>query len=190
MKLYHFKRQHFQGKILYPLNQLQSEFPDSHAEEIKKYEGRELLLQATIPHFNCLWNDVLHFCPIPMSEVMQAVFAAHEELGLDVTEYKKLFIDREYFVFSADNLDEENLLVFLNNREKRQRTNFLDVLDLFHRYQNGSQFIQYDIPLLHRHYLKTTLQQGERPLLFMHLPHVLYKGPVDVSLAKVEKLRV
>lgn len=190
MNLYHFKRQSFQGQTLYPLNQLQSIFPDAYAEEIKKYQGRELLMQATVPHFNCLWNDVLHFCPIPMNEVIQAVFDAHTELGLDMVEYKKRFMGREYFAFSAQDLKEDNLLVFLNNRKMPAGTNFTGVEDLFHSYSTGRKFIQQTIPSLHRGYLKNCLEKGERPLLFMHLPHVLYKGTVDVSLAKVEKLKL
>lgn len=190
MNLYHFKRQSFQGKTLYPLNQLHSVFPDSHAEEIKKYEGRELLMQANVPHFNCLWNDVLHFCPIPMNEVIQAVFDAHKELGLDVAEYKKRFIGREYFVLSADDLEKENLLIFINNRVKPTRTSFAGVEDLFLPYKDGQKLIRKVIPELHQEYLKTQLKQGELPLLFMHLPHVLYKGTIDISLAKVAKLKV
>ncbi len=64
MFIYHFKRKNMSGNELIPLNRQKEKWPEMHKEHVKKYEGREKLLEKKIPILNCLWNDVLHFSPI------------------------------------------------------------------------------------------------------------------------------
>jgi hypothetical protein len=52
------------GDLLIPLNTLKATHPEAYSEHVKKYKGREELLQKNIPILNCLWNDVLHISPI------------------------------------------------------------------------------------------------------------------------------
>jgi hypothetical protein len=58
---YHILKDNFTGDIIYPLNQLKDIYPDHYTREIKKYEGREKLMDVRNPILNCLWNDVVQF---------------------------------------------------------------------------------------------------------------------------------
>lgn len=62
--VYHFKPTKLFGTRLFPLNELNLVNPQAYENEIKKYSGREHLLQKKIPILDCLWNDVLHLSPI------------------------------------------------------------------------------------------------------------------------------
>jgi hypothetical protein len=43
---------------------LKAHLPEVYVAQIKKYEGRERLLEKKIPVLDCLWNDVLHLSPL------------------------------------------------------------------------------------------------------------------------------
>lgn len=58
---YHILKDSLVGDSIYSLNALKSLYPDIYELEIKKYEGREKLLDAYNPILNCLWNDVVQF---------------------------------------------------------------------------------------------------------------------------------
>jgi hypothetical protein len=76
--VYHWKVPDFRGSVLYPLNQLKSVYPDLYLEGKQKYSGREITTSCRIPPLgNCLWNDVLHLCPVHP----RLVKAALEEAG-------------------------------------------------------------------------------------------------------------
>ena len=57
--LYHRVPANMQGDFLSPLNQLKDIYPEAYAEAVKKYEGREFLMNVGIPTLDCLWNDFL-----------------------------------------------------------------------------------------------------------------------------------
>lgn len=62
--LYHFLPEDMEGDVLYPLNRLREIAPNSYSQQVKKYTGREELMELRIPHLNVLWNDVLHLSPM------------------------------------------------------------------------------------------------------------------------------
>ena len=59
VNIYHVKRPDFSGTRLYPLNRLKDRLPGIYESAVKKYEGREWLMNVAIPTLGCLWNDVL-----------------------------------------------------------------------------------------------------------------------------------
>ncbi|MES2965058.1 MAG: hypothetical protein V4760_14325 [Bdellovibrionota bacterium] len=68
--LYHFKPIGMVGDVLIPLNELKATLPEVYSEQVKKYEGREKLLEKKIPILDCLWNDVLHFSPVNPQKII------------------------------------------------------------------------------------------------------------------------
>ena len=62
--VYHFKQKGMTGNTLIPLNEMKAEIPHVYEEQVKKYKGREFMLENRIPILDCFWNDVLHMSPI------------------------------------------------------------------------------------------------------------------------------
>lgn len=88
---FHILKDSFVGNTLYPLNDLKSLFPEIYFKELKKYEGREKLLEANNPVLNCLWNDVVQFSCLDPRVTMDAVKA-----------YNQAYIGRKFKVFVLD----------------------------------------------------------------------------------------
>lgn len=47
--VYHRVPENLRGTVLYPLNMLKDVFPDIYTETVRKYEGREHVLETRIP---------------------------------------------------------------------------------------------------------------------------------------------
>lgn len=65
--LYHILPQDMVGNHLVPLNHIKEIHPQIYEKELAKYDdhpGRQKLPKTNIPKLNCLWNDVVQFCPI------------------------------------------------------------------------------------------------------------------------------
>jgi hypothetical protein len=78
--VYHLVPKQVHGNRLYPLNRLREVAPAIAARALQKYEGREALLKRVVPPLNCLWNDVLMFCPVHPRHIMETF----REEGYDV----------------------------------------------------------------------------------------------------------
>lgn len=153
-----------EGDILYPLNELKEIYPKIYEKKVTKYQGREHLLDEVIPILNCKWNDVLHFSPVHPKEI-QRVFKEinHEFHG------KFLEIDPKLL-----NPDKTVLYLYftdgpgLNPKEIiRFNPNELD------KYSE----LRYET----KKYYREKYLTNERPLLFYKIPHILFKGSIDIK---------
>ncbi|MES2216529.1 MAG: hypothetical protein V4481_04520 [Patescibacteria group bacterium] len=167
--IYHRVVDNMQGKILYPLNVLKDKYPDQYAEHVKKYQGREQVLKIQIPILNCLWNDVLHFTAVPP----ETLFANLKSTGFEVEKW----LWKKWYKIPADLLESSNTIVCLYERDLRIVPDATD----FYSYDPNKIEEYRKVPQVTLDYYKEKFDAGERPLLFHHIPHILYKGAIDVT---------
>jgi hypothetical protein len=163
--LYHAVPDPLVGSVLYPLNELEQRAPEAWRRAHAKYDWRPEVLQVRIPPLDCLWNDVLHFSPVPPVKIVAALEAA----GLEP-------LRRRFFVVDAAELEPARTVIFRNARER-----VADRID-------DEQWLPFDpalLPELSRlteptiGYYRECASSGTRPLLYGYLPHVLYRGSLE-----------
>lgn len=164
-----------QGNILYPLNQLKSIFPEIYKKEVEKYNGREEILKLKIPKLNCQWNDVLHFTTVNPSEIKKTL----EQIGFEPPR-------RKWYKINPNSLEKDKTTIYLY---KYNRNN--------ENYMTEKDFIEYSPSKLKRYskiskrtldYYKEMLAQDKKPLLFVYVPHILYKANTNIS--KLETITI
>lgn len=165
--LYHFIPDDMQGDILFPLNTLKVKYPQVWAKEVSKYENREDVMQQHIPILDCLWNDVLHLSPVHPALIKKAIFEAGG---------RKSF-NWDCFEIDPHLLNPQNTIVYLYK--------FKNFMGTF----NEDNFVPYDpdtiaqysvVPQETKDYFKEMLFQGKGPLPFYRVPHILFKGELNV----------
>jgi len=166
--LYHRVPKNLTGNILYPLNVLKEKYPDIYQEHVKKYVGREHLLQEKIPPLHCLWNDVLHFSPVNPAEIKKALIKAGAK-----SDAVRLFYQIDSTIF-----DPKNTVTYLY-----PPTNKINQV-------NKKTFIPYNpddlekfsnLPKATKEYYKQMIMKGEQPLLYHYVTHILHKGELDTT---------
>ena len=166
VSLYHVRPDPLLGSALYPLNELRERHPEAFARARAKYEGREQVLEMRVPLLDCLWNDVLHLSPVHPAELVEALEAA----GVTADRRRFLAID-------AAELEPTLTVLFRNSTDRE------------HRFDEG-QWTWFDaaavgglarLPQATRDYYGECARAGTRPFLFGYVPHVLYRGSLDVK---------
>lgn len=172
--LYHIVRKDLFGKTLYPLNQLKNVNPDLYIEHNSKYANRKHITELYIPQLQCYWGDVIHLSAVHPNTVIQKL---HEAGSTKQYSYP-------YFEIDPHQLDPSSTVVYPNN--PRENPNQLTEKD----------FVPYDpedirkwayIPEETFEYYKSQIMANKDPLLFLFVPHILYKGTIDVSGLTLQK---
>lgn len=164
--LYHRVPDNMVGTILYPLNILKEKNPEIYTEHVKKYEGREELLQSTIPPLNCLWNDVLHFAAVSPQELKSNLVKADTDLPPSA-----------WYKIPVSMLEGDKTIVFKYRRD-------ISLTPDFREYENfdPANINTYKIvPEETIEYYKRKKEEGVRPLLFHQVPQILFKGTIDIK---------
>ena len=165
--LYHMVPADMQGTVLHPLNSLKDINPELYLSKAGKYDDRKHIMEQFIPTLECAWNDVLHFSALNPQELKQALV----EAGMEPKEMKFYQIDPSL-------LDPKQTTIYLyqekENEDKMNPDNFSD-------YDPEKLSAHSVLPQLTRDYYKEKFGKGERPLLFVGVPHILHKGSIDVS---------
>jgi hypothetical protein len=171
LPLFHAVPNKMIGTVLYPLNGLEHFDHETWLREREKYAGREQVLELCVPPLDCLWNDVLHLSPVHPADIISALGDA----GLEP-------LRRRFFEIDASDLDSTRTVVFVN-----RRADAADALD-------GSQWKPFRAEALgklsifneaSRRYYRECARDGRRPLLWGHLPHVLYRGTLDTRALRI-----
>ena len=163
MKVYHIVPPKVAGTTLYPLNELAKHHQEHYEKQMTKYRGREGLLQRKILPLDCLWNDVLHFTAIPPNSVRTAL----EVLGFPYPE-KFYAVDP-----AAAGFSKENSVIFIPPTDCRPFE--ISRLPMCQAYPSETLA-----------YFQKMRDEGKRPLLYAHVPHILFKGTLDISAPYVE----
>ena len=158
---YHLVPPNLRGAVLYPLNRLKVIYPDIAATHLTKYQGRLHLLEKLIPPLHCLWNDVLMLSPVHPA----ALKAALEEAGHVRPARKWLAIDAALF-------RRDNTAIYVpGTRPAEERI-------LPFEPQCLAQYAQ--VPEAQKQFYRQ-VEPGKPLLLFGGIPHILYKGSIDVE---------
>ena len=166
--LYHSVPRNLNGNILYPLNVLKQKHPDIYEQQVSKYAGREQLLKHRIPILDCLWNDVLHFSAVNPKEIKQALIEAGGNPDIIMRYYQvdpKLIPPKNAIVYLYAHTDIE---------DKLNETNFVSY--------NPDEAAKYSsMPQATKDYYREMIDNGGRPLLYHRIPHILYKGTLEIT---------
>jgi len=165
--LYHLVPKDQSGTLLYPLNQLRDVEPDLYTLKKRKYFDREHIMERSVPILDCLWNDVLHLSPIPPDELKEALVTA------GMAEQTMSF-----YQIDPASLDLDKTVIYLH-----LTTDGVTPPDV-------NEFIPYDIDRLQdlapipeatKNYYSEQYSSGHKPLRFLGIPHILYKGTIDTT---------
>lgn len=164
--LYHAVAEQFTGDTIYPLNQLKKKYPELYGDQVRKYEGREYLMQYHLPRLNCLWNDVVHLCAVHPKIIYQQL----QDAGFFPTPWSCFEID-------PLELNLKNLLVYWYRKEylvEAQKNDF----ELF-QVSQMRQLARF--PEETFAYYQNCWQKKNSPLYYHHLPHLFYKGTISIK---------
>ncbi len=170
---YHGIPEEMKGSELIPLSKMLEVDADLRTKYLEKYKGREEILQRTIPLLDCLWNDVVQLLPLHPKQL----FSRQQELGI-VTEIP----DYKYFQIDASKLDPAKTVVYFKTAPGEEGVTVKWLSDV------NLDDIQ-DIPPATENYYKSMVDTGEPVFNYQFVPHIIYKGTIDVSAAKIISLR-
>ncbi|MDI9325261.1 MAG: hypothetical protein QM526_00525 [Alphaproteobacteria bacterium] len=165
--LYHRVPENMVGTHLFPLNSMRESHPDIFSLHVEKYKGREQNMEDVIPTLKCKWNDVIHFSPINPIEIKQALVDAGFVWNI-----------MSFYQIDPYVLDPEKTTIYLYNHK-----NIDDDLDIkyFSNYNPNEIVCIQKLPERTKKYYKETYKKNEKTLVNAWVPHILYKGSIDVS---------
>lgn len=168
--VYHVRQPNFVGDRLYPLNNLKAKLPAIYENAVKKYTGREWLLEAKLPTLDCLWNDVLHFSLMHPSVIYKHLL----DVGIDYSKRELL-----WFEVPLEHTLQHPCALYRNTRKDRSsrqypESEFEPVTEERVRELSG-------MPERNLEYYRECVAQKTYPLMWAFAPHVLVKGEFDVS---------
>jgi hypothetical protein len=157
------------GTILYPLNELRDFDVNLYELHAQKYSGREHLMQERIPTLqNCLWNDVLFLTAVHPVDFRKAF------------ESKGFVRERPFraFEFEVGELNHTRMTVITHMQINQPAMYEPFEMVRLHEYAR--------IPQETLDYWQERNEKGDtRPFLYLHIPHILYQGTLDISTASV-----
>ncbi|NJL56096.1 hypothetical protein HC928_13625 [bacterium] len=172
--IYHAVPKNLSGKVLYPLNQLKTYFPGVYTIHAQKYMGREHLMQRQVFPLNCLWNDVLHCFPVHPAQIRYGFIHA----GFD-------WHPRLWFIIhpTSVGISKENTVIFLRTLlkvpEQLDDFNFSSTKFVSFSEEQLSRIVK--LPTATLEYWKFAKAAGEAPFLFNFVPHILYRGTIEIQ---------
>jgi|TARA_Y100000034_G_scaffold55831_1_gene68378 hypothetical protein len=167
--LYHKVPEDMKGNFLMPLNSLKKKYPSIYNEKVKKYEGRETLLNLKFPILNCLWNDVIHLTAVNPEKLKKALIKA----GSPKRKKSKWFkIDPRILNKSITIVN----LYKIRNLFNEKNYIFFQIRDLDKYNKIGSKT---------KAYFREEFSMGRKPMVFHFIPHILYKGKINIKDCEV-----
>ena len=170
---YHGIPEEMKGNSLIPLNEMMSVDPELRAKYLEKYKGREEILERKLPLLDCLWNDVVQLLPLHPRQL----FELQKELGL-ITEIP----DYKYYQIDTSTLNPSQTVVYFKTAPGEENVTVKWLEDVNLEELQG-------IPQATRKYYESMVGTGEPVFNYQFVPHVVYRGTVDVSSAQVIHLR-
>jgi len=171
--IYHIVPKNMVGTRLIPLNRMRESNLEIYLKESAKYRGREKLMERYIPKADCLWNDVLHFSSVSP----EIIFSRFENLGFGK------FDGLKWFEVPISQV--EGLVSVIYRAPQQPRPNFeLDDSDI--EFLDASSFQELQtLPEQFEDYLMSCKVQGNVPMPFQFIPHVLVRGEIETKGLKV-----
>ncbi|RZL66848.1 MAG: hypothetical protein EOP77_06390 [Variovorax sp.] len=162
-----------QGDTIYPLTDLESIHPDVYQRQKAKYDERQHVMDRHIPTLgNCAWNAVIFMSAVSPD-------------ALNVTRVEAGFppiTQRSYYQIDPTTLDQDQLTVytFPDGRPFDETTDFKE-----YRYEDLEEYSH--VPEATKRYYQQEFDSGQNHirLAWRFIPHILYKGQIDVSACPV-----
>jgi hypothetical protein len=152
------------GTTLYPLNALKEVYPAAFEMHVQKYIGRQRLMREIIPCLDCLWNDVLFMSAVHPKGFCKAYYNAG---------FPRLRPMR-FFRIDPRVLEERNIAVLTGMGVNQPRG--------YAQYRRADLSLYASIPnATYAYWESERLAGNSRPFLWMHIPHILYKGTIETS---------
>lgn len=184
--VYHQLAVDFRGSVLYPLNHLATVYPDIHAREAPKYAGREGVLSYRVPHLDAPWADTVNLSTVDP----RLLVAARERLGIASSQ----LLQRRLLRIPIEHLARHRLVRYSAVTRWINSSPGEDVpteppADEFEPTDPQTYRETTDVPAAHLAYLSECQAAGKRALGFVHVPHVLALGPIDISALRPIDIR-
>ncbi|CAN5677318.1 hypothetical protein BH23PAT2_BH23PAT2_09770 [soil metagenome] len=170
---YHGIPEDMKGSELIPLNKMLEVDADLRAKYLEKYKGREEILERKIPLLNCLWNDVVQLLPLHPYKL----FELQKELGLidEIPDYR-------YFQIPLTLLDPQQTVVYFKTAPGEENVTVKWLKDV------NLDELQ-ETPEATKQYYTSMVGTSEPVFNYQFVPHIIYRGTVDVSGAETITLR-
>lgn len=170
---YHGVPEDLQGNKLIPLNEMHKLRPELHNKYLEKYKGREEILERQIPLLDCLWNDVVQMLPLQPLKL----FELQKQLGLidEIPDYK-------YFQIDSSQLDVTKAVVYFKTAPGEENVSVEWLKDV------SLEELQ-EIPVATMNYYESMVGTGELVFNYQFVPHIIYRGSVDISQSQILKLK-
>ena len=169
--IYHLKPEPFEGTCLIPLN-LMDQNSILYQRHVRKYFGRETLMETIIPKLNCKWNDVVQFSAIDPQIILKKLKEIHSDLK---------FSNIEYFKVPIEELTTKYEIALFCRKTPKMKGHFtIDEDDIEILVQNAYKESK-NIPEATINYWQEVKQLNGNPLWFPYIPHVFVKGIIETS---------
>ena len=175
------------GSSVVPLGRLRSVDSTLYEAQKAKYSGREAVLDSRIPLLDCGFLDTVHCSPVHP----HWIYRARQEAGFDVPARSESGLG----IGLAFEIPLERILVN-PTAWYSWRTPWLNGYpygdvpseppsDEFEDFDAARYAPLPDVPDQHRQYLARMRAEGRHPLMFVHIPHVLVAGAIDIRDCRI-----
>jgi hypothetical protein len=176
--VYHGVPRDMIGDTLYPLNQLQAVAPSAYEFQRSKYTGREGVLDFRVPGTDLLFNDTLHCSAVNPALLLDA----RRRLGVA----QPMMMSGLFFAIPLERITIHRVVwyscktIWINGAPDEDVPP-VPPEDEFEPFDPG-RYEELSAPTsAHIAFLERKAAAGRRALMFVHIPHVLVGGPIDVS---------
>ena len=180
--VYHGAPREMVGDVLYPLDQLAAVHPGLYAVQKSKYDGREQVMPFQVPHLNRGFTDHRPLRTDPPLSVQRAVGSRARPAAPTGGNSLQRLVLRD--PARADPWVLRRLVPVgdaVDQRRAGEDVPLAPPADEFEPFDALRYRRLSSVPSAHLDYLRRMNARGERGLLFVHVPHVLVAGPIDVS---------
>lgn len=182
--VYHGVPRDLVGEVIYPLNQLGVIDQGAYEFQVSKYAGREAVLDFSIPGIGVKFNDTVHCaCLHP-----HYLFKARQDLGLnpEPRPAPPAWGTGLAFEIPLERILRHPVIWYSGrtlwiNGAPNEDVPLVPPTDEFEPFDpERYQPLRAPTPA-HLAYLQRMKDRSERSLMFVHIPHILVAGPIDVS---------
>lgn len=176
------------GEVLYPLNQLAQVNEQLYEFQRSKYVGREAALDFRVPGLGVPFNDTVHCASIHPHHL----YTARRSLGFETPSRPEppSWLTGLVYEIPLERIT-RNPVVWYSartlwiNGAPNEDVPVVPPDDEFEPF-DPARYQPLSAPTpAHLEYLRRMRDRGGRPLMFVHIPHILVTGPIDVSGLRV-----
>jgi hypothetical protein len=186
--VYHGVPRGFSGDVIYPLNRLAAVDPELYALQRAKYDGRESVLEFRIPGADVLFNDTVHCASLHPYHL----YAARQAVGMPAPARPQppSMMTGLAFEIPLERITVHTVVWYSGktmwiNGAPNEDVPMLPPLDEFEPFEPARYRPLDAATPAHLDYLRELKARGGPSLMFVHIPHVLVAGPIDVRGLRV-----